>query len=291
MKYIHSLCLLSLCWSGVIHPHIPIVQPMVDVVNQWSSGKKVLFFAGLALAGYAAYSLYAKTSSVGEDTAVDIDEDKLCMELEKQNVYRAAAKEITDQQVIKALQDGNIPLLLAFADAGKDINIKNEYNGDTLLHSAALNSALPLVTLLLASGADVNVLNDEHLAPLHAAVASKDAEIMVKTLLDAGADVNVGIEKGCSPLILAIFKGDTAIVELLLNAGARVDQTDMFGRSLMIIAQEAGVDNAIISLLVKHGLREEVQPPFDGMPVENEVSITELQDLCGEIKEVAITEA
>ena len=71
-------------------------------------------------------------------------------------------------------------------------------------------------------------------------------EDMVKLLLAHGADINAKASWGGTPLIQAAFMGGTKIVELLLSKGAKI------GSGGEVIS-EAGLDEDVVKLLVKHG--------------------------------------
>ena len=85
-----------------------------------------------------------------------------------------------------------------------------------------------IVKLLLAATADVNASTDEGVTPLYHA-ASLDDTVMVRMLLSANAypDTTLrDVERGSpmSPLLAAIDNGSMSVVDLLLSAGADVNQ-------------------------------------------------------------------
>ncbi|MFP3040596.1 ankyrin repeat domain-containing protein [Treponema primitia] len=104
-------------------------------------------------------------------------------------------------------------------------------NGVPLLCLAARSGAREIVKLLLKNGATVNLLaRDRGGSALIDAALGKHSDIL-GDLLNAGADVNVKSKDGQSAIIIAVGLNDEPTVELLLKAGANVDEPDSLGAS------------------------------------------------------------
>lgn len=128
-------------------------------------------------------------------------------------------------------------------------------NGETLtslggnfdLNGAVFHGHWQLTAFLIESGADVNhALSDTGETPLHAALAKTDRarfDPVLKLLIDAGGDpsrvTKPGIAtgsfmrdcrtKGETPLHRAAAFGSELSIQLLLDAGAKIDARDMNG--------------------------------------------------------------
>jgi ankyrin repeat protein len=116
-------------------------------------------------------------------------------------------------------------------EAGVDLTTPNN-DGNTPLHYAALNKLTKIVQFLLNNGCPVNVKNKDEQTPLHIAVKSSSSEI-VDVLLKHGMDPDDKV-KGETPLhkIASSSRNeyvpeDLKIANLLINAGAKVDATDV----------------------------------------------------------------
>ena len=134
-------------------------------------------------------------------------------------------------------------------DKGADVNARatREFNdgyryasyvsriGATPLLMAARVSDAELMRLLLARGADVNAASADGMTPFMAAAGNgirspnedgmdDDAPAAVRLLLDTGkVDVNQGDKRGWAPLHGAAYRGNLAVIQMLVDAGAALD--------------------------------------------------------------------
>jgi ankyrin len=115
-------------------------------------------------------------------------------------------------------------------------------DGATAFWRASQSSDLAVMQLLLDHGADPNIATNIGVTPLQVAAGigwvegitsewSKEANVeAVKLLLKLGNDPNAQSQTGRTALHGAAHKGATAIIQLLVDAGARVDLRD-YGQS------------------------------------------------------------
>lgn len=101
--------------------------------------------------------------------------------------------------------------------------------GDQALIIAVQDGKVARVKRLLTSGADPDYADELGDTAVHHA-ARGDAAIL-QLLLDAGANPNARNAGGISPLMLAAGSGRTEMIELLRKAGARLDIKDYQGSS------------------------------------------------------------
>lgn len=124
----------------------------------------------------------------------------------------------------EAASGNQIGIVRKFIDAGIDVN--NARYG-TAIAAAAAHGHLEMVTMLLQVGADVNEASEDEPHALLAATYAGD-EAIVQLLLDAGAKTNCRFNEhqDFTPLQLAADQGQARIVSMLLAAGASVDDEE-----------------------------------------------------------------
>ena len=114
-----------------------------------------------------------------------------------------------------------------------NINQANRW-AETPLHVAAWGS-VECVRLLLEAGADRNVRQEDGQVPLHCAGLSTQGEIrreIVRLLCagEIGPHINAQDADGRPPMF--DFSDDPKCIEVLINAGARLDLLDISGKSI-----------------------------------------------------------
>ena len=110
--------------------------------------------------------------------------------------------------------------------------------GETALHLLVLGSSPEAVRSILRLGAEVRALCDFGESPLSLAASLGKAEI-VQTLLGAGAPV--AIDGQPTPTLhKGVQSGNRQVVELLLDAGADVNEQSEFAEAPIHIAAEEG---------------------------------------------------
>lgn len=77
---------------------------------------------------------------------------------------------------------------------------------------------------------DIHIKDRDGNSTLHLAAALGDANFL-QMLLNAGAAINDRRTDGCTPLHLAVKSGQEENVRILLSYGARVDLKDLFGKT------------------------------------------------------------
>ena len=127
-------------------------------------------------------------------------------------------------------------------------------NGLTPLMAAARYQDLPTVKALLKAGANPNGAPCR--VPLNSMSGSEVWEwprslVIASALIDAGADPN-GLP-GCQPpLVSAAIVGNRKATELLLKAGAKIDQPDTDGETAATTAMLMG-EGRLVLYLLDHG--------------------------------------
>lgn len=177
-----------------------------------------------------------------------------------------------------AAQNGNAAIVKLLLEAGADPNIVL-HSGETVLMTAAKTGDGDVVRFLLAAGADPNPAVTRGQTALMWAASNGHADA-VAALIEYGADIEarsqvrsqyVKSEKiqdsnpaykfwvdqgGNTPLIFAARSGDLRTAELLVEAGADVNQVSAFGNSPAIMSIHGG-NAKILDLLLVRGAEPE----------------------------------
>ena len=114
---------------------------------------------------------------------------------------------------------GDKDVVIAFLDAGMDINAIRNTDGWTALTASSFYKKPDVVKLLLEKQATVNMQDTFGRTPLMYS-AAMGAEEIVTMLLEAGANPNIQDNKGRTALMEAYSKQEAIIAEILKNAGA-----------------------------------------------------------------------
>ena len=153
-------------------------------------------------------------------------------------------------------------------------------NGATAFLRASQSSDLVLMKLLLAHGADPKIDTVLHVTALHVAAGIGWVEGItyewstpqtieaVKLLLDLGLDPNAQADTGRTALHGAAHKGSTAVVQILVDHGAKLDvrdygNTDNRGSKELAVHRWLPVDYA--DGLVRVGVQSAIPHPETGL--------------------------
>ena len=138
--------------------------------------------------------------------------------------------------------------------------------GETALHYLAVENQLHAVSLLVEAGAQVNTLSSCSGTPLSEAASLGYVEL-VEYLLSQGARLHIDGQR--DPALHGAVRGGTAaMVQLLLAAGAPIDeQNDLRETPLHLAAQDDG-RLAVLELLLQAGANPALKRIFDETPLD-----------------------
>jgi ankyrin repeat protein len=178
--------------------------------------------------------------------------------------------------LLRAVLPGNLDVAERLLRSGADPNVADR-SGSTPLGFAVSTGAYEMARVLLEHGAHTS----RDAPVLAAALAPKNRLPMVRLLVAHGADVNAGENmasqfsadkrKGgasaedmpalnditSTPLGAAVAQGDVALVQFLVNAGAKANSARFLGMPVLngaVISQVWTDDPAILKTLIAHGL-------------------------------------
>jgi uncharacterized protein len=188
---------------------------------------------------------------------------------------------------------GNVEAAKLLLDKGAAVDAKEKWGGQTALMWASARRHPEMMQLLISRGADVNAasidrdyqrhvtaegrpknLDSGGLTPLLYA-ARENCSACVDVLLKNKADIDLPDPDGVSPLLVAIMNANWDVAKQLIDAGADVNQWDIFGESPLFTAvdQRTRIDGgrasidplnkttglAIVKLLLERGANPNMQ--------------------------------
>jgi len=126
------------------------------------------------------------------------------------------------------------------------VNTQDSSTGETALLIVVARRDAGWLGFLLAKGADPNIGNNHGVTPLMLAATLGFGE-GVSILVDHGARLNDSDSTGETPLITAVHRHDLGIMRALLKAGADPDRADNSGRSARDYAAFDGKGSPLIA--------------------------------------------
>jgi len=198
---------------------------------------------------------FARNNQIDPWTRVDEDQPLLsyirrnnldCLayqiEILQYEVWSAQKERYAVENLILALHQGNSTVVEAFLRAGFPVD-REVGNGVTPIVLTAMQGNYQSVRLLLKYNADPNSKYDGE-PVLNLASRSGSAET-VKILLDAGAKINETNTSGQSALMVAAKTGHKSVVKLLQVYEADHSLVDNSGRSALDYAKQSGESDVL----------------------------------------------
>lgn len=149
---------------------------------------------------------------------------------------------------------GNVDAAAVLLDHGAAVDARERWGGQTALMWASARRHPEMMALLIAHGADVDArsihrdyqrhvtaegrpkrLDSGGFTPLLYA-ARENCVGCVDVLLANGVDINLPDPDGVSPLLLSIMNANWDLAKRLIEAGADVDQWDIYGEAPLFTA-------------------------------------------------------
>jgi ankyrin repeat protein len=165
-----------------------------------------------------------------------------------------SAEDKKNRDLIIAIANGNVELVIELIDAGADINYKYHRSIDSISivstpFSVAIEKGnLILVKLLLACGASLESdMDDAESTPIQDAAAFGHLEI-VKYLIEKGAKINATNFYNVTALLAAVNNNRVEVTNYLLEHGANFTICNSEGKTALMYAKEKGYTE-IIKLL------------------------------------------
>jgi len=150
-----------------------------------------------------------------------------------------------------AVQGQKKKIVKTLLDAGADPNAKRpETNETALIFASYMNEDIEIIKMLLQAGARINDKDKYGTTALTAAVSRPERVDFVHFLLAAKADIHIRDDKGGSAIFYA---ASPETLDLLLTAGARINEQNNDGLSPLMIAAKYDREPELIIAIMKYG--------------------------------------
>lgn len=152
---------------------------------------------------------------------------------------------------------GHLSTVTTLVEAGADLSLRDEFERHSALDMAAEYGCVRVMTALLDHGADVNDAGGTW-GSLHCAAISNQAEC-VQVLVDAGADLEQRDSMGETPLHYAAQRGSGDALLALLRQGADPNASSFSGSTALHFTADGDSDSAdeTVDLLLRWGASEQ----------------------------------
>jgi ankyrin repeat protein len=155
-----------------------------------------------------------------------------------------------------AATSGSVAIARDLLEEGFDVNFEVINKRLTPLHVAATEGHLDFVRYLIEEGADAGVKSSDGNTALTLACRGKNeshAEI-ARYIIDLG-HINEGISEGSGATLLttAVQEGNMAVVKILIAKGAKLDDAQVRGKSILHLAATSG-NVALFEFLLRQGI-------------------------------------
>lgn len=132
----------------------------------------------------------------------------------KYNDVVACLQQILNEQLLAAIENGNLNTIKNLISEGANVNAKGTLVGISPMHLAVENQDIDFIEFLLSKKADINNTDGQGRTPLFWASYSGYSDV-VRYLIDQGANVNIKNQDGKTALDIARDKSHYIIVMLL----------------------------------------------------------------------------
>lgn len=164
-----------------------------------------------------------------------------------------------DVPLMQAIEKGDLDLVKKLVHEGTSINVKL-FNGMQPIHEATADGQVDIAKYLLESGADVNSKMANDITPMFIAIETQNVDI-AKLLISKGAQYSG------RDISTAIFKDDLDIIKLLVTTP---ELANLNGRNNMTLLHVAAMTGrpAIVQYLIDQGAKVDVKNSKGDTPLD-----------------------
>lgn len=168
--------------------------------------------------------------------------------------------------------DGQLNVAQLLIENGANVNAKAKRDGITPLHQAASNRHLDFVKVLIQNGAQVDPTDNEEKTPLHLACEKNYTEI-AKFLIENGANVHAKDDLNQTPIHHAcqnrhVAWGSLQLIHLLIENGCDLNEKSGDGWAPLHLVCMRTRHTAVVELLVNAGAKPGMESGEGSTPLQ-----------------------
>jgi len=129
--------------------------------------------------------------------------------------------------MLMAILKEDTEVMKCLAEAGVDINLRDNEDGKTLIFFAAQLGKTESIKCLVSLGADVNTKDNKGYTPIFSATKTE----VIKCLVELGADVNAKMINGGTPAHMAVSQNNVEALKCLKSLGADINAKTSDGKT------------------------------------------------------------
>lgn len=183
------------------------------------------------------------------------------------NYLQDPTNKIMAEYLLVQMAGRNVNVLDGLLKTGVNPNARSPYygfasQGDTALSAAVISHYIPGIKRLLAAGANIHILSAKSYPILVEAIIERNHPDTIKLLLDAGAkNDKSALSEALFSAVQSRLEFAIPIIQLLLDAGAPLNQKNYIGQTVLDVAASRPVkDINLIAFLESRGAREAKRP-------------------------------
>ena len=164
-------------------------------------------------------------------------------------VFHVLAEDSASTPVITSIFDFPTSAREEIMKLNMDLNTRENTQGFTPVHIAALNGHAKVLQTLVSVGADAHITDFSGRTALHLAIGNGNTETFMLLVNEIECDLNAQDIDGCSCVHAAVMCDNLSFLNVLIGEGADVNCVDINGSSPLICASMHGKATILKRLL------------------------------------------
>jgi len=234
--------IISLFFAFLAYLFALIIVTKIKLKRKDNMKKILLSF--VAVIGIATSNYYNPYAIAAPEKAVKQNFASTANKATDSNADINALDEHGFTSLINVIKSDSLDMVSSLLEKGADVNIKDDYTGESALMWAAAVGNLDMVKLLIEKKADVNARDSSANTALICLVNGQRLEKsnkqnslgIAKLLINKGIDINAVNNGGLNALMVAAMCNDSEIAKLMIEKGANLNLQEGYKMNALMFA-------------------------------------------------------